>query len=81
MNRHETVLRIKGAVDSLALAFVDSFDAVTAHTSTPVAHRAEGQWGQECKVLAEKLEICEPKLQFSCQQRAVQAQKIDDMEM
>ena len=80
-NRLETVQTIKGAVDSLVSAFVDGFDAVTPQTSAAVAHRAEGLPGQECKLLAEKIEVCEKKLQFSCQQCSIQAQKIDDMEM
>ena len=80
-NRREIVQKIKGAVDSLVSAFVDGFDAVTAQTSAAVTHRAEGLRGQECKLLAEKLEVCERKLQFSCQQRVIQPQKIDDMEM
>ena len=80
-NRRETVQKIMGAVDSLVSAFVDGFDTVAAQTSATVARRAEGIRGQECKLVAETLEVYERKLQFSCQQRAIQAQKIDDMEM
>ena len=36
-NRRETMLKIKGAVDSLVSAFVDGFDAVTAQTRAAVA--------------------------------------------
>ena len=60
------LLKIKRAVDSLVSAFVDCFDAVAAQTSAAVPRRAEGLKGQDCKVLTEKLEICEQKLQFSC---------------
>ena len=54
-NQYETMLKIKGAVDSLVSAFVDGFDSVADQTSAALGRRAEGLRGQECKVLAEKL--------------------------
>lgn len=56
-NRREMVGKIKGAVDALVSSFIDGFDAVVAQTTAAVARRAEGQRGQECKVLAEKLDL------------------------